>query len=252
MGIFAQTGHDIRLEWGTDGIEALGRECAVLIVVDVLSFSTTVDLVLGRGGRVLPLCWRDERAATAAQAAGAVLAGEREWTLRPSSVTAIPAGTFLGLPSPNGATLCVTAARTGAQVLAGCLRNAAAVAAAAVALADGGPIGVLPGGERWGVSIPGDGTGSGALRPCVEDQLGAGAIIDALLLAGAGRPSVEAALAVDAYRATGSYLGAAVADSVSGRELIENGHPRDVELALAVNSSATVPRLVDGVLEALA
>ncbi|MGW4133022.1 hypothetical protein [Amycolatopsis japonica] len=44
---------DIRLEWGPEGVAALGADCAVLVVVDVLSFCTTTDLVLGNGGRVL-------------------------------------------------------------------------------------------------------------------------------------------------------------------------------------------------------
>ncbi|HKN56025.1 MAG TPA: hypothetical protein VJX66_26250, partial [Amycolatopsis sp.] len=62
MGIWEQSDYDVRLEWGGEGVAVLGRECAVLIIVDVLSFSTTTDIVLGRGGRVLPVRWRDERA----------------------------------------------------------------------------------------------------------------------------------------------------------------------------------------------
>ena len=127
----SRPGYDVRLDWGGEGVAALGRECAVLVVVDVLSFSTTTDLVVGRGGRVLPVRWRDERGVAQARAAGAVVAGEGAFTLRPSSVTEIPPGTLLALPSPNGATLCAAAAATGAHVLAGCLRNASAVAAKA-------------------------------------------------------------------------------------------------------------------------
>jgi len=39
-----------------------------------------------------------------------------------------------------------------------------------------------------------------------------------------------------------------VAECVSGRELIEWGHPGDVALASAVDVSDTAPVLVDGVL----
>jgi 2-phosphosulfolactate phosphatase len=92
VGIWEQTGYDVRLDWGAEGVAALGRECAVLVVVDVLSFSTTTDLVVGRGGRVLPVRWRDERGVARARAAGAVIAGEGAFTLRPSSVTEIPPG----------------------------------------------------------------------------------------------------------------------------------------------------------------
>ena len=239
--IWDQQGQDIRLEWGGEGLDALERACAVLVIVDVLSFSTTVDLVLGRGGRVLPLDMRDERATAAA---GAVLAGQSEWTLRPSSVVSFPPSVLLALPSPNGATLCAAAADTEAQVLAGCLRNAPAVAQRAHRLAGDGPIGVIPCGERWGVNVLGS-ESHGPLRPCVEDHLGAGAIVAALLDHGRSA-SPEARLAATAYR--GTDIAVALAECSSGRELTDGGHSRDVTLAAEVAVSTIAPTLVDGVL----
>ncbi len=106
--MFAQDGYDLRVEWGAEGVAGLGRECAVLVIVDVLSFSTTVDLVTGQGGRVRPVRWRGGRVP------------------RPAAVGPDPG--LLDLPSPNGATLCAAAAGTGATVLVGCLRNATAAA----------------------------------------------------------------------------------------------------------------------------
>ncbi|MFJ9785634.1 2-phosphosulfolactate phosphatase [Amycolatopsis sp. NPDC101161] len=239
MGIWEQTGYDVRLDWGGEGVAALGRECAVLVVVDVLSFGTTTDLVVGRGGRVLPVRWRDERGVARARAAGAVVAGEGAFTLRPSSVTEIPPGTLLALPSPNGATLCDAAAATGAHVLAGCLRNASAVAAKAHEL--GGPVGLIAAGERWGVDISGRGDTFGPLRPCVEDQVGAGAI--AAALAGLGRSlSPEAALAARSVDVD------ALAACVSGRELTEAGHGGDVALASLLDVSDAAPMMGEGVL----
>ncbi len=239
MGIWEQSGYDVRLEWGGEGVAALGRECAVLVIVDVLSFSTTTDLVVGRGGRVLPVRWRDERGITFAREAGAVIAGERAWTLRPSSVTEIPPGTLLALPSPNGATLCNAAAATGARVLTGCLRNASAVAAKAREF--GGPVGIIAAGERWGVNIFGHGDTFGPLRPCVEDQVGAGAIAAALARLGCSL-SAEAALAARSVDL------AAVASCVSGRELTEAGHGGDVDLAAQLDVSDAAPVLTEGVL----
>ncbi|MET9268018.1 2-phosphosulfolactate phosphatase [Amycolatopsis sp. NPDC004079] len=245
MDIAAQHGADVRLEWGGEGVGILGRECAVLIIVDVLSFSTTTDLVVSRGGRVLPVRWRDERGIAEARGAGAVVAGEEEWTLRPSSVTQIPSGTLLALPSPNGATLCTAAAKTGAHVLAGCLRNATATAAKAEEIAAGQPIGVIPAGERWGVDMFGEGESIefGPLRPCVEDQLGAGAIVSALT----GSRSTEAALAAAAYAATD--VPAALRGCTSGRELAATGHGNDVFLAAHQDVSDSVAMLSHGILE---
>ncbi|MGW5053564.1 2-phosphosulfolactate phosphatase [Actinokineospora sp. NPDC004072] len=228
---FDQSGFDVRLEWGPDGVAALAG-CPVIVIVDVLSFTTSVDVAVGNGARVLPLPWRDERAAAAAREAGAVLAGEDRWTLRPASLTDIPAGTFLALPSPNGATLSTLAS---GAVFAGCLRNAPAVAKAAKAA--GGPIGVVAGGERW----PHD----DALRPAVEDLLGAGAIAHHI----GGALSPEARAAEAAFLAYSDDLPAMLAASSSGRELAGWGHAADVAIAAAYGVSTTAPRLVEGVFE---
>lgn len=234
--VYTQDGFDIRLDWGGEGLTALlDGGCTTVVIVDVLSFSTAVDVAVSRGARILPLPWRDERAAAAASAAGATLAGERSWTLRPSSLVDIPAGTLLALPSPNGATLCTRAG--GVRVLVGCLRNATAVARAA--LAGPGPVGVIAAGERWNA----DGR---PLRPGLEDYLGAGAIV-AAMTGGSLSLSPEARLAASAARSVDDVV-ATVAECVSGRELIKWDHPGDVALASEVDVSDTAPVLVDGVL----
>ncbi|TDV38735.1 2-phosphosulfolactate phosphatase [Actinophytocola oryzae] len=252
--VFEQDGFDLRVEWGLDGVHALGPHCAVLVIVDVLVFTTTVDVAVSQGARVLPLPWRDERAAEAAAAAGATLtptgltyqddvptaSDTKGWTLRPSSLDGrVPAGTFLGITSANGAHLSAAAAGSGATVLAGCLRNASAVAARAVELAGDRPIGVIPAGERWRTDgLP--------LRPAIEDYLGAGAIVAAIT--GRVAPSPEATLASLAYRA--APVRALLADAISGRELAGAGVATDVALASVVDVSDTVPVLKAGVYQA--
>jgi 2-phosphosulfolactate phosphatase len=241
--VFEQDGYDLRVEWGLDGVRALGPHCAVLVIIDVLVFTTSVDVALGRGARVLPLPWRDERAAAAAGMAGAVLTTsgldghDSEWTLRPSSLVGVPADTFLAMASANGGALCAAAADTGATVLAACLRNASAVAAAASAMAGDRPIGIVPGGERW---RPDD-----TLRPSLEDYLGAGAV--AAAVTGRLAPSPEATLAAMAYQSAAGQVPELLAASVSGRELITAGVPRDVALASEVDASTVVPVLSAGV-----
>lgn len=227
-------------EWGTAGVEALRDRVAVLVVVDVLSFSTAVDVAVSRGAAVLPFSHGDDAAArAAAERAGAVLARPRraggQFSLSPASLLEIPAGTRLMLPSLNGSRLSL--AGGGTPVLAGCLRNAAAVARTARELARDGDIGVIPAGERWP---------DGGLRPAIEDLLGAGAIIDALALP----CSPEALVARDAWRSAGADLQRLIRASVSGRELDDGGFPHDVDLALELGVSPAAPLLIDGAYQA--
>ncbi|HYQ66737.1 2-phosphosulfolactate phosphatase [Actinophytocola sp.] len=257
--VFEQDGFDLRVEWGLDGVRALGPHCAVLVIVDVLVFTTTVDIVVGQGARVLPMPWKDERSVEAAEKAGAILtpsgltrvdgdhpsgvvARTGGWTLRPSSLTGLTPDTLLAIATPNGATLSAAAAATGTTVLAGSLRNASAVAGAAAEIAGHRPVGIVPAGERW---RPGE-----TLRPSLEDYLGAGAI--AAAVAGRRAPSAEAMLAARTYRGVADRVPELLADSVSGRELAAAGVPRDVELAGETDVSGVVPRLSAGVFSAAA
>src|SRR5690606_21992060 len=129
-----------------------------VVVVDVLRFTTAVDVAVARGAVVHPYRWHDGTEAGFAAERGAVVAERTTstepgppWSLSPASLASIPEGQGLVLPSPNGSTLCHRAAEAGASaVFAGCLRNAAAVAVAADAAAGARPVLVVAAGERWG------------------------------------------------------------------------------------------------------
>lgn len=167
---------------------------------------------------------------------GAEVAGPRgnieyRFSMSPSSLFAIEAGTKLVLPSPNGSAISA-AART-VPVLAGCLRNARAVASRAAALAQSSAVAVIPAGERWP---------DGSLRPSIEDLIGAGAIIEAL-----GLPcSPEAAVAREVFCGVRPRLGELLRGCVSGQELIDQGYAQDVEVAVELNVSTAAPLLVNG------
>jgi 2-phosphosulfolactate phosphatase len=226
----------VHCEWDLKGVEMLRDRCAVLVIVDVLSFCTAVDVAVSRGAQVFPFPHGDEAAAQVeADRLGARLASRKragdQLSLSPASLMRLHPGERLVLPSPNGSRL----SRAGgeAQVIAGALRNRGAVAALARELAGQEDVGVVPAGERWP---------DGSLRPALEDWLGAGAVIEALDLP----MSAEAQAARDAFRSARPHLAQTLRDCLSGRELIERGFPQDVEIALALDASATAPRLRDG------
>jgi 2-phosphosulfolactate phosphatase len=241
-----QEGWDLRFDWGAEGLAAIADGAAVVVVVDVLRFTSAVSVAVGRGAVVLPFPWgRGDAARAYAAGHGAELAGRREhgaWSLSPTDLARLPAGTRLVLPSPNGSALAFAARDgvPGARVLAGCLRNAAAVAAVAGAAA--GPVAVVAAGERWH-----DAAG-GSLRPSVEDLLGAGAVLRALVEV-AGRPgdsaSPEARSAMAAFDAARADLGGWLARSGSGRELASIGFDDDVATAAVLDAEAVAP-VLDG------
>ncbi|MGY1751678.1 2-phosphosulfolactate phosphatase [Blastococcus sp. SYSU D01042] len=239
---WAQQAHDVRFDWGATGAAALHTDDGPLVVVDVLSFTTSVSVAVERGTAVLPVAWCDARAETLARDRDARLAvGRRDvtpdhpWSLSPAALRAAPAPGRLVLPSPNGSA--IAAAAGGGTVVAACLRNASAVAGW---LEGGSPVTVIAAGERWP---------DGTLRPALEDLLGAGAVIAALLERTGVRPSPEAAAAAAAFQATRSVPDA-VRGCASGIELTASGFAADVEIAVEVDRSRVVPVLRDGAFSA--
>ena len=236
-----------RFEWGEAGIRRLAPHADVLVVVDVLSFATAVDVAVGRDATIYPYRWRGATAESFARKVGAILAADRTrrdvsapYSLSPHSLRTIPKGTRLVLPSPNGATLVLLAAELCQIVLAGCLRNATAVATACREL--GGTVAVIAAGERW-LDAESE---SGTLRPAVEDLVGAGAILTALHPL---RPSPEAIAAIAAFHAAATDLSGFLNACSSGRELRERGFIPDVDLAAQIDVSQSVPRLSEGAFE---
>ena len=245
-GYLRQDAHRVRFERGERGaLGLLSRrppDVQVAIVVDVLSFSTAVDVAVSRGAQVFPSRFKalaeSAQIATMYDALLAVPRSERTdaspYTLSPSTLETLPPGARLVLPSPNGAR-CVRAAYDCRVpvVIVGCLRNARAVAAFARERAGKkGTIAVIAAGERWT---------DGTLRPSVEDDLGAGAILAALDLDELYSP--EARYVAEAFGAMRNVMADSVRDSVSGRELSEAGYGDEIPWSLDVDVSATVPVL---------
>ncbi|MGW0907655.1 2-phosphosulfolactate phosphatase [Streptomyces sp. NPDC002853] len=241
---FTQAEHAVRFEWGPEGARRLmaGGDVACLVVVDVLSFTTAVSVAVDAGTKVFPYAWRDESAVAFARERDAALAVGRRgvtegspWSLSPAALRRAPFTPRLVLPSPNGSAI-AAAAGTSGVVVAGCLRNAAAVGSWLAGQGygrPGRPVAVIAAGERWG---------DGSLRPALEDLLGAGAVISAMR---GVEVSPEAAVAAGAF-ASCADVASAVADCASGRELRGQGFTEDVAAAVEAEASEGVPVLKDG------
>jgi len=220
----------VTCDWGANALAQVPRD-SVVVVVDVFSFSSAVTIACGRGAQIYPCAWSGERAEDLAHAEGARLASktrETVYSLSPSALRGIPAGTRMVLPSRNGSSIAFAAREAGfAAIIAGCLRNAAAVANW-IGQRD---TAIIAGGERW----PDD-----SLRFAIEDWVAAGAIIARL----PHSRSAEAEAAVAGFERLRSDLAGHLGASISGRELIDAGWADDVDVATELDADDVVPILV--------
>lgn len=203
---FDQRRYQVRHDWGVEGLRRLAP-ADVVVVVDVLRFSTTVTDAVAAGGRV------------------ALDADARAVSL-------------------NGAAVAEAAGAAAAVVLLGSLRNAAAVADVVLDIqrgrGDRTSVAIIAAGELAGR------TAGAALRFAVEDLLGAGAVVDALGARGVDHTSPEAAAACEAFRGLRGATRHLLTASGSGQELLDAGHRDEVLLAAAVDAASIVPILRDG------
>jgi 2-phosphosulfolactate phosphatase len=225
----------VEVEWGPVGAAVLAARCPVVVVCDVLSFTTAVTIAVNAGARVRPHPWKDESAPDLASRIGALLAGPRgsDVSLSPVTMRGLARDSVVVLPSPNGAMCALAAAEAGATVLAGCLRNAFAVARWCESR--GADVGLVAAGEQWP---------DGTMRPAYEDWVGAGLIAAQLVGRAELSPEAEAAASTARDRRPLSAV-------ASGAELIAAGFGDDVDIADDADVDDVVPILVDGQFVAL-
>ena len=237
----------VHLEWGATGAALAAERGDVVVVVDVLSFSTTLSIAVSREFTCLVYSGPEIESlggpAIAAIRLGARPLSRQRRVTEPGQVSLSPASLLEAEPgqrvvftSLNGATV-VSAASKAPALLVGSPRNATACATVAAHLMTNvraGRVTVVPCGERWSSVEP----GVGGTRPSIEDLLGAGAICARLAALGYSL-SAEARLAAAAW--TTPTAVADVAHCVSARELRAAGFAADVDLALEVDADVKVP-----------
>ncbi len=217
----------------------------VLVLVDVLSFSTAIATGTSRGVVFYPAGSR-RRAETLALLHDAVASvprregGGGRYSLSPRSYLEAPSGLRVALRSPNGARMAVLSRGAPAVLVAGIVNaSAAGAAASAGAKASGCGVTIVACGER----TPETGR---RRRFAGEDFLGAGAVAAAVDLPRTG----EAEAAFRAFEACRGDLEAVLLQTRSGLELVASGFGADVSFAARHDSLDAVPLLQDGCLQA--
>ena len=219
---------------------------AVLIVIDQIRASTTLTTLLDAGCPDVLLAGNVTAARRLAREADALLAGE--WRARkpagfdfdnsPSEIArADVRGRPVVLTTTNG-TAVLERVRGARHVLVGCLRNAGACAAAALALAER---------EDAGIRIVCAGRHG---RFVLEDAVAAGEIAKRILEGAAAQGTAvvltDPAVASIRLRDAEPDPIAAMTSSDGGRTLHEIDQAEDIAYVAAVDATATVPALVAG------
>ncbi|WP_096440090.1 2-phosphosulfolactate phosphatase [Alteribacter populi] len=236
----------VHFEWGKRGTrEAAGRG-DITIIVDVLSFSSTVVSALACGAEILPYPPYLDGMAYANKQGAELILGRAEAasldkpTLSPVTFNEEHRGKKYVLCSLNGA-VCTWVASQVPYVFVGSLLNALSIADAVNILAGKENVGVtvVACGEQWSdIHEQED-----RLRPSLEDYLGAGAIIAQLN----GRKSPDAKVCEIAFEGVKGQVEELIWNCESGVELRERGYERDVKHCSQLDMSTVVPQLKEGV-----
>ncbi|WP_322922824.1 2-phosphosulfolactate phosphatase [Paenibacillus campi] len=234
----------IKLEWGQRGARAAAERGDIVIIVDVLSFSSTVVTAIQYGAEIYPYPPPiNEQAKTYAQSIDAEIVWGRAETLKygghslsPGSFTAMDKHKRFVMCSLNGAA-CTWMAADAHALLIGCMLNATAVAKAAqqLSVTSRCNITVVPCGEKWSDAMNNENT----LRPSIEDYLGAGMIVSRLN----GTLSPEAEVCKGAYEQAKDRIPQLLWESASARELRERGYEQDVVHCSQIDRMTIVPVL---------
>ncbi len=237
--LLMQLPYRCRFDWGQDGARRAAARGDIMVIVDVLRFSTAAITAVAHGAVIYPCAPGDDPEAFAQQVDAQVAAyrpgmmATHQYSLSPRSYDGVPPDTRIVLPSPNGAT-CSRHGRIAPYLFVGALVNAQAVGDTISTLMTQQPVAttVIACGERaWEIGE------DGALRIAIEDYLGAGAILSYIPFP----KSPEAQVCEMAFLGARSCLAEFVRDCVSGRELLHKGWEADVQRAGQLNLYTTVP-----------
>ena len=243
--MFSQDAFKVKMEWGRRGAREAAERGDIVIIVDVLSFSSTVVAALNAGAVIFPYPPNLDGKRYASSIGAKYILGRAEAartrnpTLSPVTFNEKHLNERFVLTSLNGA-YCSWIASKVPALLIGSFLNASAVAVLASKLQQetGADITVVPCGEMWNDVRENE----DRLRPSVEDYLGAGAILAGL----GGSKSPEAEVCAGAFKSSESRIIELVWDSGSGRELRERGYEEDVKYCSQLNVIGIVPMMKDG------
>lgn len=235
LTLFDQSPYRCRLDWGELSARLAAERGDIVVVVDVLRFTSAVITAIQSGCVVYPCRTKGEvdRLVQTSLADGFEIT---EGNLSPLTYLNLPSGSRFAVASPNGAA-CTLAARSAPYLFAGGLLNASALAECIAGLLKSTRLSVtvIACGER-GRGGQND-LPAQEWRPAIEDYLGAGAILSQI----PGDFSPEAQVCRSAFLGVQGELQSTLWDCASGREMRSKGLPGDVRHAARLDYYHAVP-----------
>jgi len=243
------------LDWTVDGLRCALREDRIVVIADILRFSSAVTTAVANGFTIYPVADQKEIGPLSRRIRGlaAGRSGEARFSLSPFGYldAADLRNKKVVLWSPNGAA-CASLVKKRDRAYIGCLLNARALGGHLTAIARKSRRGVtlIAAGEQQAVV-----TGERILYDikssrrvfAVEDYLGCGAILSCLRLP----KTPEAEVCETAFRASRRRLRKLMMDSFSGLFLQGRGLTRDVAWAAQLDKYGVVPVIRGNRIEAL-
>lgn len=242
--MFDQSPYECRVEWGKRGAREAAQRGDVTVIVDVLSFSSTVVSALNQNAIIYPYPPNLDGMKYAEAVGAEYILGRSEAakagkpTLSPVTFNRQHANKSYVLCSLNGA-YCSWIASKVPALLIGSLLNASFVANIVnqIRKKTNANVTVIPCGEKWEEIKEHD----DPLRPSIEDYLGAGAILSELN----GSKSPEADVCIGAFLHSKHKIEDLLWESGSGRELRYKGFEADVKHCSRLNVFENVPILIN-------
>ncbi len=231
----------VHVDDGVQGVSTASADGDIVIIVDVLRFSSTVATAIANGFTILP-CGTKAEAEEISRHTGAPVSGKTgvaAYSLSPLDYLNPKNPGEVILVSPNGAA-CARAAAGEAPCFIGCFLNARALARVTGGLAHDSArdVTLIAAGE-----VKEDQEDDLQVRRfAIEDYLGCGFILTELGM----ELSAEAELCRRAYEASKMDYAALVKASLSGQYLVQRGHEYDISHAVQRNIYEVIPVIRQG------
>lgn len=246
--IFNQSPFQCRMDWGLRGVDEAVKRGDIIIIIDILSFSTAVVSAVHYGAIIYPFPKTGDAEALGKLVDAEVILGRKEAKElgKPSQSPTSYNDSFKGkkyvMCTTNGGE-CSKIAKKVPALLIGSFLNASAVANVAnqIKKEKNLNISVIACGEKWSKKADEE----TILRPSIEDYLGAGAILSLL----EGTKSPEAEVCIASFESCKLELDRLLWDCSSGRELRSMGVEEDLIYSSKIDMYAEAPILVQDNLE---